>query len=161
MTRKFSIHFQRRSTLLTTSKIELNAQGCQLWNLTHIDVVSKCCIISVMRIRWWNRKQQRRIKSGHTQTCPYNGSLHILWHKREVLHHPLSGDVTHRSQSATVTCMFVHKMKNWHVWACRFATQSLTSWGTGGVFAYRIKTWHSFSPQLERCGDQIKVASYL
>jgi len=57
--------------------------------------------------------------------------------------------------------MFVYMIKNWNVWACRFAVQSVTSWGTGGVFACRIKTWHSLSPQLERCGDQRKVASYL
>ena len=56
--------FQQRSTLLTTGKTELNAQGCQLWNLTvHIDLVSKRCIISVMRFRWWNSNQQCRIKS--------------------------------------------------------------------------------------------------
>jgi len=31
---------------VTTSKTELNAQGCQLWNLTiQIDLVSKYCII--------------------------------------------------------------------------------------------------------------------
>ena len=28
-------------------------------------------------------------------------------------------------------------------------------------FHYLFKTWYSFSPQLERCGDQRKVASYL
>ena len=54
--------FQQRSTLVTTGKTQLNAQGCQLWNLTvRIDLVSKCCIISVMRSRWRNRNQQRRI----------------------------------------------------------------------------------------------------
>jgi len=31
----------------------------------------------------------------------------------------------------------VYKIKNWYVWACPFATQSLTSWGTGGIFAFR------------------------
>jgi len=31
--------------------------------------------------------------------------------------------------------MFVYKIKNWHVWACHFATQSVTSWGTGDEFA--------------------------
>jgi len=46
-----------------------------------------------------------------------------------VLHHPLSGDVTDGSRSATVLCMFVYKIKNWHVWACGFATQFVTSWG--------------------------------
>jgi len=29
------------------------------------------------------------------------------------------------------------------------------------VQVYLFKTWYSFSPQLERCGDQRKVASYL
>jgi len=75
-----------------------------------------------------------------------------------VLHHPLSGDMTNGGHSAPVTCMFIYKIKNWHVWTCRFARWSVSSWGTGGVF---VKTWHSFSPQLERCGDQRKVASYL
>jgi len=69
------------------------------------------------------------------RTCPRNETRHILWRKRKVLHHPLSRDVTDEGQSAPVTCMFVYKIKNWHVWACLFATQSVTSWGTGGVFA--------------------------
>jgi len=75
----------------------------------------------------------------------------------------IAGDetATNGSQSASVTCMFAYMIKNWHVWACRFATQSVTRWGTGGVFVYRIKMGHSFSSQLERCGDQWKVASYL
>jgi len=38
--------FNSGSTLVTTSKTELNAQCCQLWNLTvQIDLVSKCCIV--------------------------------------------------------------------------------------------------------------------
>ena len=69
----------------------------------------------------------------------------------------VAGDVTRGSQSATAMWMFVYTIKNWHVWACRFATQSVTSWGIGGVFAYRVKTRHPLSPQLERCGDQRKV----
>jgi len=81
---------------------------------------------------------------GHARLTLCNGSLHILWRKRKVLHHPLLGDAADGSQPATVTYMFVYKLKNWHVWACPFATQSVTSWGTGGVFAYRIKTWHLF-----------------
>jgi len=34
---------------------------------------------------------------------PRNESLHILWRKRKVLHHPPSGDTTDGNQSATVT----------------------------------------------------------
>jgi len=68
------------------------------------------------------------------QTCPRNESLHIFLLERKVLHHPLSGDETDGSQSAPVTCMFVYKIKNWHVWACPFATQTVTSRGTGGVY---------------------------
>jgi len=34
--------------------------------------------------------------------------------------------------------MFVYKIKHWHVWACPFATQSVTSWGTSGVFALNV-----------------------
>jgi len=55
-----------------------------------------------------------------------------------VLHHPLLRDVADGGQSAPVTCMFVYKIKNWHVWACPFATQSVTSWGTGGVFVLNV-----------------------
>ena len=72
------------------------------------------------------------------QTHPRNELRHILWDKRKVLHHPLSGDATDGSQSATVMYMFVYKIKNWHVWACPFAIQSVTSWGTGGVFAWNV-----------------------
>jgi len=82
----------------------------------------------------------------HAQTCPYNESLHILWRKRKVFHHHLSGDATGASWSTTVGCMFVYKIKNWHVWACRFATQSVTGWVAGGVFVYWIKTGHTFPP---------------
>jgi len=33
-------------------RLYLNAQGCQLWNLTvHIDLVSKCCIIFRVQAR--------------------------------------------------------------------------------------------------------------
>jgi len=71
---------------------------------------------------------------GARWTCLYNGSLRILWRKRKVLHHPLSGDVTDGGRSAPVTCMFAYKIKNWHVWVCPFATQSVAGWGTGGVF---------------------------
>ena len=31
----------------------------------------------------------------------------------------------------------------------------------GVQVVYLLKTWHSVSPQLERCGDQRKVASHL
>ena len=31
----------------------------------------------------------------------------------------------------------------------------------GAQVVYLLKTWHSVSPQLERCGDQRKVASHL
>jgi len=72
------------------------------------------------------------------RTCPRNEPLHILWRKRKVLHLPLSRDVTDEGQSAPVTCMFVYKIKNWNVWACPFATQSVTGWGTGGVFALNV-----------------------
>jgi len=50
----------------------------------------------------------------------------------------VASDVTGGSQSAPVTCMFVYMIKNWHVWACRFATQSVTSWGTGCVLALNV-----------------------
>jgi len=34
------------------TRLYLNAQGCQLWNLTiHIDLVSKCCIIFCFHAR--------------------------------------------------------------------------------------------------------------
>ena len=68
------------------------------------------------------------------RTCPRNEPLHILWRERKVLHHPLSRDVTDECRSAPVTYMFVYKIENWHIWACPSATQSVTSWGTGGVF---------------------------
>jgi len=47
----------------------------------------------------------------------------------------VAGDMTDGSQSAPVMCIFVYMIKNGHVWASRFATQSVVSWGTGGVFA--------------------------
>jgi len=34
--------------------------------------------------------------------------------------------------------MFVYKIKNLHVWTCRFATQSVTSCGIGWVFALNV-----------------------
>ena len=68
------------------------------------------------------------------RTYPRNEPLHIFWRIRKVLHHPLSCDVTDECRSAPVTYMFVYKIENWHIWACPSATQSVTSWGTGGVF---------------------------
>jgi len=65
-----------------------------------------------------------------------------------VLHHPLSGDVTDGSQSATVTSMFVYKIKNWYVWACPLQHSLLQ---VGAQVVYLLKTWHPVSPQLERC----------
>jgi len=56
-----------------------------------------------------------------------------LWCKRKVLHRPLSWQRRWRGRR-----MSVGMLKNWHVWACRFATQSVTSWGTGGVFVWNV-----------------------
>jgi len=75
-----------------------------------------------------------------------------------LLHHPLSRDVADGGQSAPVTCMFVYKIKNRHVWACPFATQSGTGWGTCGVFALNVTLRFA---TVGGSGDQRKVASYL
>ena len=162
----FHSSFDSKSTLLTTSKIELDAQGRQLRNLTvQNDLVPICCIIFcwgsddenvsswrrwrrnsdkvLHHLLWWDPDDETAINNAgcnpdfrrQARTCPYNGSLHILWRECKVLHHPLSRDAADGGRSAPVTCVFVYKIKNWHVWACPFATQSVTGWGTGGVFA--------------------------
>jgi len=84
----------------------------------------------------------------------------MLWRERKVLHHPLSRDVTDEGQSAPVTCMFVYKIKNWHVWARPFAIQSVASWGTGGVFvenvAFRFATVGAVWWLKKRCKLSLK-----
>ena len=75
-----------------------------------------------------------------------------------MLHHPLSRDVADGGQSAPVTCMFVYKIKNRHVWACPFATQPGTGWRACGVFALNVTLRFA---TVGGSGDQRKVAGYL
>jgi len=63
-----------------------------------------------------------------------------------------------KSWLAPVTWIFDNRIWNRHVWACLFATQSVTGWCTGGVFVYRIKTWHTVSQRTSSWSTSCKFA---
>jgi len=158
---KLSLIFQQRSTLLTTGKTDLNAQGCRLWNLTvHIDLVSKRCIISVMRFRWWNSNQQCRIKSRRERPDLLFAMDRCIYCDVKVKLYTILCQVTwptEVSRRRVRACLFIRLRTD----TLGHAVLQHSLLQVGAQVVYLFKTWHFFSPKLEWCGDQRKVASYL